>query len=70
MKRQLLDEITKGIEKNGYFEISEAAIETVLQQGDRRHPQSKNEIFEWADESGIKYEYKDGENGNIIRFSS
>ncbi len=68
MKRQLLDEIISKTEKDGYFEISEAAIETILEQGDRRRPKTKDEIFSWANENNINYESKDGEDGNIIRF--
>lgn len=68
MKRQLLDEILKGVENEGYYEVSLAVLETVLKQGDRRHPQTRSEVFSWAEEQNIKHEYKEGEDGKVIRF--
>ena len=68
MKRQLLEEIINGVQKDGQYEVSLAALETVLKQGDRRHPQTKKEVFSWAEEKNIHYEYKEGEDGKMIHF--
>jgi hypothetical protein len=68
MKRQLLEKIIKGVQKDGYFEVSLAVLETVLRQGDRRHPQTKKEVFSWAEEQNIQHEYKESEDGKVVRF--
>ena len=68
MKRQLLEDIISGIKKNGCYEVSVAMLETILKQGDRRHPQTKKEIFSWAAEKKFDYEYSEGQDGKIIRF--
>lgn len=68
MKRQLLEDIIKGIQRNEYYEISQAVLETILKQGDRRRPHTEKDVFSWAKENQIDYEYKEGEDGKIIRF--
>jgi hypothetical protein len=69
MKRQLLDEIINGVEKEGFYELSMEVLETVLGQGDRRRPHTKEQFLQWADEKRLNYEYKERDNETIILFS-
>lgn len=68
MKRELLDEIMKGVEEKGNFEISVEALDTILGQGDRRRPKTKEQILLWAVENGLRYEYEEKNETVVIRF--
>jgi hypothetical protein len=68
MKRQLLNEIITGVERDGFYELSMEVLETVLGQGDRRRPHTKEQFLQWADEKRLNYEYKERDNETIIRF--
>lgn len=68
MKRQLLEDIIKGVQERGYYDVSLVMLETILNQGDRRRPQTKREVLLWAKEKQIDYEYREGEDGELIRF--
>jgi len=69
VKRQLLEEILKGINERGRYEVSLEALETVLGLGDRRGPHSKEQIFRWADENKLEHDYIEDEQTTIVRFS-
>jgi len=68
MKRELLEEIIHGIEETGSYEVSIEALETVVGQGDRRSPHSRDQILAWAEENSLQYEYIDKGNTEVIRF--
>lgn len=68
MKRQLMEQILRRVNEEGSYEVSLEALETVLGQGDRRGPHTKEQIFQWATENKLEHDYKEGEQTTMVRF--
>ncbi|HDL21262.1 MAG TPA: hypothetical protein ENH30_08325 [Nitrospirae bacterium] len=65
----VMDEITGGIEKNGYCEIPFTTLrDTVFVQEEDRDWHAKKEILKWAVRNRLLYKYDKRKNGTIVRF--